>query len=82
MNSDAYGNRNFVRLSPELFTYLVERVNPVIEKQKNKILPATSSWIEDSHHPQIPGHRGLIQENDVWLQGHLQHHITVCARGV
>ena len=36
LNSDAYGCRNFVRLSPECFTELVERVGPVIQKQKTR----------------------------------------------
>ena len=43
LNSDIYVNRNFVRLSPELFTELVERVSSVIEKQKTRFrqsLPA------------------------------------------
>ena len=83
LNSDELlncGYRKFVRLSPELSRELVERVGPVIKKQKTRI--PTFSWTEDSHHRQIPGHRGLLQEPDVWLQGGFQHNSPVCARGV
>ena len=41
-----------------------------------------SSWVECSHHPQIPAHRGLQQETDVWLQGGFQHHTPAFAKGV
>ena len=78
LNSDVHGYRNFVRLSPELFTELMERVDPA----EDKISPATSTQVEGSHHPQIPGYRGLLQEPDLWLQGGFQHHIPRCARGV
>ena len=43
MNSDIYGYRNLIKLSPELFTELVKRVGPVIENQKTRFrqpLPA------------------------------------------
>ena len=43
LNSDLYGCRNFVRLSPELFTELVEKVGPVFQKEKTRFhepLPA------------------------------------------
>ena len=43
LNSDLYGSINFVRLSPELFRELVERVGPVIQKEKTRFhepLPA------------------------------------------
>ena len=36
LNSDMYGYRNFVRLSPELFRELVERVGPRIQKDKTR----------------------------------------------
>ena len=43
LNSDVYGYRNFVRLSPEVFTELAKRVGPDIQKQKTRFrqpLPA------------------------------------------
>ena len=43
LNSDLYSYRNFVRLSPELFRELLERLGPVIQKQKTRFrqpLPA------------------------------------------
>ena len=36
---------------------------------KDMISRSTSTWVEDSHYPQINGHSGLLQEPDVWLQG-------------
>ena len=72
LNSDLYGHKKFVRFSPEMFRELIESVGPIIQKEKT-----TSSWIKDSHHP---GHRGLLQDPDVWLQGGLQHHLIISAR--
>ena len=38
LHSDLYGHRNFVRLSPDLLRELVERVDPVIQKETTKFL--------------------------------------------
>ena len=82
MNSNVYGYRNIVRLSSDLFIELGKTVNPVIEKQKTRFRQPLPAGLKIATPSQIPGHRGLLQEPDAWLQGRLQHHIPVYARGV
>ena len=46
LNSDLYGYRHFVRLSPELFRGLVERVDPVMQKEKARSREPLSSGLK------------------------------------
>ena len=81
LNFDLYGCSNFVRLSSDLFRVLVERVGPVIQKEKTRFCQPLPSGLNIAITLRYLA-TGDSNKTLVWFQGGFQHIIPVCATGV
>ena len=58
---------NFLRVTPEMFMELVERVGPRIEKRGHLLEKSPRAWASPSYNTALYGHWRLIPITSIWF---------------
>ena len=79
---DTKGFRNYMRITPDLFQELVERVGPRLQKNGYFHEKSLGAWTPYCHHSQVHGQWRFVSEPFIQLSCSANHHQLAYTRDV